>query len=258
MTASSDSHIRLTLAQMKPIDARYLSLVEREAIRDLTGMGMSIRSIATTLASAPSTISREILRNRQSNLSYLPYAAQRAAAERRPRPREAKLIEKVRLRKYVQDKLRIHWSLEQICHALIKEYPTDQEMRVVPETIYQALYLQARGGLRREVQAALRTGRTRRKPQKDDQARRSRFRVPMVMIADRLPDVEDRAVPGHWEGDLITGMLNKTAIGTLVERTTRYVMLVHLPGAHTADAVRDGLVATIGTLPAHLQSCTSG
>jgi len=253
VTTLSDSHVRLTSAQLKPIHARFLSLLDREAIRDLSGTGMSIRSIATTLHRAPSTISREILRNRRSNLSYLPYAAHRAAAERRPRPRAGKLVEQTRLRGFVQEKLRIHWSPEQICHALIKEYPDDQEMRVVPETIYQALYLQARGGLRREVQAALRTGRTRRKPQKTDQARRPRFRDPMVMIADRPPEIEDRAIPGHWEGDLITGTMNKSAIATLVERKTRYVMLVHLPGAHTAEAVRDGLVATIATLPAHLR-----
>lgn len=252
VTTLSDSHVRLTSAQLKPIHARFLSLLDREAIRDLSGTGMSIRSIATTLHRAPSTISREILRNRRSNLSYLPYAAHRAA-ERRPRPRAGKLVEQTRLRGFVQDKLRIHWSPEQICHALIKEYPNDQETRVVPETIYQALYLQSRGGLRREVQAALRTGRTRRKPQKTDQARRPRFRDPMVMIADRPPEIEDRAIPGHWEGDLITGTMNKSAIATLVERKTRYVMLVHLPGAHTAEAVRDGLVATIATLPAHLR-----
>ena len=102
-------------------------------------------------------------------------------------------------------------------------------MRVVPETIYQALYVQARGGLRREVHDALRSGRTRRKPRKTNAARRPRFRDPMVMIADRSPEIEDRTVPGHWEGDLITGRLNKTTIGTLLERTTWNVMLVHLP-----------------------------
>ncbi len=240
VTVLSDSHIRLTPAQLKPINSRYLSLVDREAIRDLSATGTSIRSIAATLRRAPSTISREIIRNRQNNLTYLPYAAQRAAAARRPRPREAKLVTEEGLRQLVQEKLQIRWSPEQICQALVKHYPTDKDMRVVPETIYQALYVQARGGLRRAVQEALRSGRTRRKPQKTESARRPRFRDPMVMIADRPPEIEDRAVPGHWEGDLITGRLNKTAIATLVERTTRYVMLVHLPGAHTADAVRDG------------------
>jgi IS30 family transposase len=233
VTALSDSHIRFTPAQLKPIAARYLSLIDREAIRDLSGTGMSIRSIAMTLRRAPSTISREIIRNSQDNLSYLPYAAQRAAAGRRPRPREAKFVKQGSLREFIQEKLKIRWSPEQICHALVTQFPADKDMRVVPETIYQALYVQARGGLRREVHDALRTGRTRRKPRKTDAARRPRFRDPMVMITDRPPEIEDRTVPGHWEGDLITGRLNKTAIGTLVERTTRNVMLVHLPGAHT-------------------------
>jgi len=153
----------------------------------------------------------------------------------------------------VQNRLLIRWSPEQICHALIKEFPTELEMRVSPETIYQALYVQARGGLRLEVQTALRNGRTRRKPQTGGQVRRNRFVDPMVMIADRPPEIEDRAVPGHWEGDLITGAYNKSAIGTLVERTCRAVMLIHLPNNHGAEAVRDGLVATMSMLPAHLR-----
>ncbi|WP_166790678.1 MULTISPECIES: helix-turn-helix domain-containing protein [unclassified Cryobacterium] len=120
VTALSDSHIRLTPAQLKPIDSRYLSLVDREVIRDLSATGMSIRSIAATLRRAPSTISREIIRNRQNNLTYLPYAAQRAAAARRPRPREAKLVTQEGLRQFVQEKLQIRWSPEQICQALVK------------------------------------------------------------------------------------------------------------------------------------------
>jgi IS30 family transposase len=126
-------------------------------------------------------------------------------------------------------------------------------MRVCPETIYQALYLQARGGLRREVATALRTGRTRRKPHRDLAARTPRFIDPMVMISDRPAQVQDRAVPGHWEGALIIGADGASAIGTLVERATRYVMLVHLPVGRTAEAVRDQLVATMNTLPAHLR-----
>ncbi len=126
-------------------------------------------------------------------------------------------------------------------------------MRVSHETIYQALYFQARGGLKREVAQALRTGRTRRKPHRAPDQRTHRFVDPMVMISERPAEVEDRAVPGHWEGDLIMGEANKSAIATLVERTTRYVMLVHLPDGHDAEAVRDGLIATIATLPAHLR-----
>ena len=235
------------------LDPRYLSLAERERLRDLSATGASMRSIAELMHRSASTISRELRRNATMTGTYEPYAAHRTAAERRPRPKAAKLEQQPRLRTFVQDKLRTRWSPEQICHGLIRKYPEDQEMRVSPETIYQALYLQARGGLKKEVQTALRTGRARRKPQNTGQERRRRFADPMIMIADRPPEIEDRAIPGHWEGDLITGMLNQSAIGTLVERTTRYVMLVHLPDSHTADAVRDGLVAAIATLPEHLR-----
>ena len=235
------------------IDARYLSLPERETIRDLTVTGASIRAIAKLLGRSAGTVSRELRRNTTATGTYQPYAAHRVAAGRRPRPKASKLAELSPLRTFVKDKLRIRWSPEQITHGLIKEYPEDQEMRVSPETIYQALYFQARGGLKKEVQVALRTGRTRRKPQDTGQERRSRFIDPMLMIADRPAEIEDRAIPGHWEGDLITGTLNQSAIATLVERTTRYVMLVHLPGGHTAEEVRDGLVAAMATLPAHLR-----
>jgi len=149
--------------------------------------------------------------------------------------------------------LQQRWSPEQISHALREDHPDDGQMRVSTETIYQALYLQARGGLRREVAAALRTGRTRRRPHRDPAAHTPRFIDPMVMISDRPADVEDRAVPGHWEGDLIIGADGASAIGTLVERATRYVLLVHLPTGRTAEAVRDQLVATMTTLPAHLR-----
>ncbi|GGF20562.1 hypothetical protein GCM10011399_12730 [Subtercola lobariae] len=138
-------------------------------------------------------------RNATGTGTYEPYAAHRVAAQRRPRPKDSKLAVPPALRSFVKEKLAIRWSPEHISHGLIREYPEDQEMRVSPETIYQALYFQARGGLRKEVQAALRTGRTRRKPQNTGQARRPRFVDPMVMIADRPAEVEDRAVPGHWE-----------------------------------------------------------
>jgi IS30 family transposase len=133
------------------------------------------------------------------------------------------------------------------------DYPDDESMRVSHETIYQALYFQTRGGLKRELQHALRTGRTRRKPQRPADERRHRFVDPMVMISDRPAEVADRAVPGHWEGDLILGGGNRSAIGTLVERTTRYTMLLHLPNGHGAEQVRDALIATVSTLPEHLR-----
>ena len=237
----------------RQLHPRFLSLPERERIRDLRREGASLRAIGRALGRPASTISRELLANSIDG-SYRPYAAQRASAARRTRPKQRKLIVAGPLRDFVQHGLRQEWSPEQICHALRKEHRDDQGMRVSVETIYQALYFQARGGLKKEVQAAIRTGRTRRKPHRDPNQRTSRFVDPMVMISDRPAEVEDRAVPGHWEGDLIMGEGNRSAIGTLVERSTRYTMLVHLPGgAHDAETVRDGLLATIATLPAHLR-----
>jgi IS30 family transposase len=235
---------------------RFLTLTEREQIADLRAGGASIRAVAAALGRPPSTISRELARNADPDRPegcYRPYAAHRTAATRRARPKPAKLITNQGLADYVQTGLHQRWSPEQICHALLVDHPDDREMRVCPETIYQALYLQARGNLRREVAAALRTGRTRRKPHRDPAARTPRFADPMIMISERPAEVEDRAVPGHWEGDLIIGADGASAIGTLVERATRYVLLVHLPNGRTAEAVRDQLVATMTTLPAHLR-----
>jgi IS30 family transposase len=236
----------------KQLHPRFLSLTEREQIRDLLGEGLSLRAIGARLGRPASTVLREIRANSVEG-SYRPYAAARRSAARRARPKQRKLVIDGPLRDFVQRGLGQRWSPEQICHALGKDHPDDQGMRVSVETIYQALYFQARGGLKREVQAAIRTGRTRRKPRRDPALRTTRFTDPMVMISDRPADVDDRAVPGHWEGDLIMGEANRSAIGTLVERTTRYTMLVHLPGGHDAAAVRDGLMATIATLPAHLR-----
>ena len=237
----------------KPVDSRFLSIQEREMIRDLRAGGSSVRAVAAALGRPASTVSRELARNSQPARGYQPYAAQRKAVARRTRPKPAKLAGESDLRDYVREKLLLRWSPEQISHTLVEEFPDNPEMRVSPETIYQALYVQARGGLKREIQAALRTGRTRRKPHRTGEQRTPRFIDPMIMISERPPEIEDRAVPGHWEGDLITGANNQSAIATLVERTTRYVMLVHLPNDHTAETVRDGLVKTMATLPAHLR-----
>lgn len=237
----------------KVLDARFLSVTEREQIADLHRCGAVIREIARQLGRVASTISRELARNTDPVQGYRPHAAHRAAAARRGRPKTAKLALETRLRAYVAERLGLRWSPEQICRTLVIEYPDDQEMRVCPETIYQALYLQARGGLKREVAAALRTGRARRVPHHDRQQRRARFVDEMLMISERPPEVADRAVPGHWEGDLILGADNASAIGTLVERTTRYVLLVHLPTDHTAETVRNGLVTTMAVLPGHLR-----
>ncbi|WP_312860437.1 IS30 family transposase, partial [Pseudonocardia bannensis] len=246
--------VGLPLARVeKVLHERFVSLTERETMADLRRVGISIRKIAEALGRAPSTVSRELARNGDPDGEYRPFAAHRAAAGRRARPKTAKLAVDRPLGDYVAEKLALRWSPEQICHALVEEFPDDPEMRVSHETIYQALYLQARGGLRREVAAALRTGRARRRPRRAPQARTSRFVDPMVMISERPAEVADRAVPGHWEGDLIIGADGGSAIGTLVERATRYVMLVHLPDGRTAEQVRDRLVATMATLPAHLR-----
>jgi transposase, IS30 family len=231
---------------------RFLTLLERERIADLRREGATPGAIGRALGRSASTIKRE-LDNRSVQGVYHPYRAHRSWAKARARPKPSKLAQPGRLRDYVTAKLAVRWSPEQICHALVEEHPDQQSMRVSTETIYQALYVQARGGLRREVATALRTGRTRRQPRKSPDRRRPRFVEEMLMIADRPPEVEDRAVPGHWEGDLILGTRNESAIVTLVERTTRYVLLGHLPGAHTAEAVRDVLVPLISSLPAHLR-----
>jgi IS30 family transposase len=152
----------------------------------------------------------------------------------------------------VQDGLTQRWSPEQISRRLVEDHPDDGEMRVSYETIYQALYVQGRGGLRRELTACLRTGRAVRRPSRQPTARRTRI-TDMVLISERPAEVADRAVPGHWEGDLILGSANGSAIGTLVERSTRFVMLLHLPVDHGAAAVRDAIAAAIMTLPGELR-----
>lgn len=231
---------------------RFLTVAERETIADLRRQGWSLRAIGRELGRSATTIMREI-DNRSVDGIYRPHRAQRAWAAARARPKDSKLAQPGPLRDFVADKLRLKWSPEQICHALIEQFPDDESMRVSHETIYQALYVQARGGLKREVATALRTGRTRRKPHRDPEQRTKRFVDDMVMISERPAEVEDRAVPGHWEGDLIVGAANGSAIVTLVERSTRYVMLGHLPGGHTAEEVRDVLIPLIATLPTHLR-----
>jgi IS30 family transposase len=231
---------------------RYLSLPDRLAIADGLQAGFTLMVIATGISKHPSTVSREIRRRSIDGL-YLPYHADTAAAAARGRPKRSKLVTNQTLRQAVTDGLAQQWSPEEISHRLVKDFPDDESMRVSHETIYQALYFQARGGLKREVAQALRTGRTQRKPHRRPDQRTHRFVDPMIMISERPAEVEDRAVPGHWEGDLIMGEANQTAIATLVERATRYTMLVHLPDGHAAEAVRDGLIATIDTLPAHLR-----
>ena len=231
---------------------RSLSLHERLIIADGLRAGQSMRSIAIELGRPTSTITREVAARRDGQGRYRPHVAHRDAGTERARPKASKLAQPGPLRDYVVDALTRKLSPEQISNRLKVDHPDDESMRVSHETIYQALYFQARGGLKREVQAALRTGRTMRKPQARG-VRRSRFVDEMIMISDRPACIEDRAVPGHWEGDLIIGKNSGSAIGTLVERSTRYVMLLHLPQTHDAMTVRDQLVAAMKTLPQHLR-----
>jgi IS30 family transposase len=257
---------------------RYLSLVERETIDLCWAEGWTQAEIARELGRSASTISRELRRNRlprgrrkpplpegQRRRHGLPpghkprphYRAEKAQARaeragRRPKP--AKLATHPRLRDWIADKLeRLQWSPEQIARRLLLEFPDDESMRSSHEAIYQSLYVQGRGELRRELTRCLRTGRALRKPRRRTDARRERIKD-KVMISQRPAEAEDRAVPGHWEGDLIVGANGRSAIGTLVERSTRFVMLLHVPGG-TGDAlaVRDQIVATIGTLPEALR-----
>lgn len=215
-----------------------------------------MRAIAAELGRSPSTISRELRRNAtvdpRGKAHYRPHAAQARSQARRPRPKPSTFALNPELRAVVQELLNDKWSPEQISRRLKRDFPERPELHVCHETIYQALYVQGRGVLRRELAAALRSGRARRKPRRQAQQRRERFAHPMVMISERPPEVADRAVPGHWEGDLIIGAGGTSAIGTLVERSTRYTMLLHLGQGRSADQVQEALTSTVVTLPHHL------
>ena len=239
----------------KAIDPRFLSEAERVQIADLHLAGVGVRGIARELGRAASTISRELARNSDARGGrYRPHAAQRRAWQRRARPKVSKLAAEPALLERVQHYLaELKWSPEQISAQLRRERPDDPAMNVSHETIYQSLYLQGRGELRRELARCLRTGRAVRKPRRQPDQRQPRFVDPMLMISERPAEVTDRAVPGHWEGDLILGAGGQSAVGTLVERTTRFVLLVHLPTDHSGEAVRDGLIATMRTLPEQLR-----
>jgi IS30 family transposase len=237
----------------RELGTRYLSVEEREEIsRGLAG-GDGVREIARRLGRAPSTISREIHNNGGPD-RYRAHVAEAAARERAKRPKTAKLADpgNAGLRDHVQERLLRRWSPEQISARLVSEFADCPEMRVSHETIYQSIYVQGRGALRRELAACLRTGRALRKPRRQAEARTPR--IPnMVPISQRPAEAEDRAVPGHWEGDLILGASNKSAIGTLVERSTRFCLLLHLPDGHDAVAVRDAMITAIHTLPDQLK-----
>ena len=287
-----------------PPTGRYLSLAEREQIALLRAQSQGVREIGRQLVRSPSTISRELRRNaatRGGGFAYRATTAQWHADRAARRPKRAKLATNAALQRYVQDRLagkvatsagktiagpsvawkgrrhgrRQHrrwsraWSPEQIAHRLPIDFPDDTSMRISHEAIYQALYIQGRGALRRELSACLRTGRALRVPRERTRGRGKSFVTPEVLISERPATVDDRAIPGHWEGDLILGLAS-SAIGTLVERTTRFTMLLHLPplpehghlprdkhgpalAGHGAEAVRDAITRIMGSLPEQLR-----
>ena len=289
---------------LAPLSGRYLSFAEREEIAILHAQEHGVREIARRVGRSPSTISRELRRNastRSRHVRYRATTAQWHAERRASRPKVAKLAANDVLREYVQDRLagtiarpdgdlvpgpavlfigRRHgrradrrwakaWSPEQISHRLRVDFPDDASMRVSHEAIYQALYVQGRGALKRELVTCLRTGRALRVPRARTRGRGKTFVAPEILISERPAEAADRAVPGHWEGDLIVG-LNSSAIGTLVERTTRFTLLLHLPpmdghgsgarvkngpalAGHGAEAVRDAIADAIGTMPGQLR-----
>jgi len=287
-----------------PLSGRYLAFTDREQIALWRVQKHGVREIARRLARAPSTISRELRRNaatRSGGLEYRATTAQWHADRAARRPKPAKLAINTELQRYVQERLagaimapsgatvprpvvtwkgRRHgrrqprrwaraWSPEQIARRLPRDFPDDESMRISHEAIYQALYVQGRGALRRELTTCLRTGRALRVPRARTRRQGRPFVTPEVQISRRPAEATDRAVPGHWEGDLILG-LNSSAIGTLVERTTRFTLLLHLPrmaghgpgvrvkngpalAGHGAEAVRDAIARTIATLPTQLR-----
>ena len=236
----------------RPVSGRYLSVAEREEIAVGLAAGQSVRVIAARLGRSASTVSREVRRNSRGARYYRAVAAQGQAQWRARRPKTAKLAANAVLRGWVQDKLEHRWSPEQISAMLVREFPFDPGMRVSHETIYQSIYVQGRGALRRELAVCLRTGRAVRKPRRKEGERRGR--IPgMVMLSERPAEAQDRAVPGHWEGDLIIGAGNKSAIGTLVERSTRFVLLLHLPYGYGADQVAAAMTEAMGGLPAAIR-----
>jgi transposase, IS30 family len=229
---------------------RCLTFAEREEIALARARGDTQCVIARRLGRSPSTISRELKRNADRDGGYRATTAHARAFERASRPKPARLATNLLLRRIVQDDLRRRFSPEQIAGRLRRRFPDDPEMWVSTETIYQSLYVQSRGALKRELTRYLRTGRALRKPGR----RQRNNRIPdMVNIAERPPEADERRVPGHWEGDLLIGKRNQTAIGTLVERSTGFAMLVPLPDGYKPEHVAPALARRVQTLPEALR-----
>lgn len=241
---------------IRPTCRRFLSFRERELIAVWRAAGCGVREIGRRLGRSPSTISRELGRNIRNSgqRPYLASSAQNRAQKLARRPKIRKLASNEALASYVAGMLtcRERLSPEQISARLRIDFPEDENMRISPETIYQCIYIQGRGGLKAELTAALRTGRAVRQPNR--RAGNRKPRVPKeLLISERPAEADDRAVPGHWEGDLIIGTPGTGAIGTLVERSSRFVMLLHLPNGHTGEQVLAAIQETLPTLPAQLR-----
>ncbi len=230
--------------------SKHLSLQDREEISRGLAVDESLASISRRLGRPTSTVSREVSRN-GGRSHYRAARADRLTCERARRPKASKLDQQPALRAFVENGLVVNWSPEQICGRLSAEFPDDDSMRLVHETIYQALFVQGRTGLNKELVAHLRSKRKRRRPHTITARNRERGGpiIDKVMISDRPADIEDRAVPGHWEGDLIIGRQGQSQIGTLVERTTGLTMLLALPDDRKAATVADVMARQIMTLP---------
>jgi transposase, IS30 family len=236
------------------VNERHLSLAEREEISRGLAAGLSFRGIAEGLGRAPSTVCRQVTSN-GGRRRYRALTADGAAPKKAQRPKVAKLARCRRLRAKVEAKLAAKWSPEEISGDLARTYPNDPEMYVSHETIYQSIFVEGRGALRHELHVCLRSGRAMRRNKKWVKTGHGMGKIrDMVMITERPAEAEDRAVPGHWEGDLIMGR-GFTAVGTLVERKTRYLILIRLPKGHGAEAFGKALTKRIVTLPAQLRRC---
>ncbi len=243
--------VKTLRTRSRPSSVRYLTLAERIAIADLHRDGSTLTAIATELGRAVSTISRELRRNCDRQQRYLPNAAQRSATSRQARPRERRVVSDGGLAEAVSELLAKKWSPEQVAHELRVRFPDQPERQLCTESIYQAVY-DPQTPLTRPAKTSLRSRRRRRRLQSTTTTRRRRLTA-MTMIDARPAAVADRLEAGHWEGDLIMGKGNRSAIGTLIERQARFLILIHIPEAHTAVSVRDGIVGAVTDLPPALR-----
>jgi IS30 family transposase len=232
---------------------RPLTADDRAAIAMGLAAERSLGWIGEQIGRDKSVISREVARNTGPAGTYHGAVAHRAAHERRKRPKEFRLLQNPRLCRYIEDQMDQGWSPKLIAEVLKKDHPHMIMDRVSHETIYQALYVQTRGQLRADLHRKLSLKRSQRKHRDAGDRRGKSLYAEAFTISQRPAEVADRAVPGHWEGDLITGAGNASAIGTLVERSTRFTILLHLPGRHDAESVAAAMLREMGQLPAHLR-----